>query len=257
MPNDLETWKAERKAALMARDGWLNLIARIDLPFGEHTIGAGAQNALVLPSGPVRLGTLLHDRDGARLRTPDGQTHPFAMASGGFPQLTALPFLLEVHDAGDQPALRVRDLDLPRNIALEYFPENPAWIIRAAWQALPAPEQISIGQKGGVDTDVTLTHRAVFEHQGAEVSLLATHWKSGKPMFVVRDATSGVETYGASRFLIGEDNGDGSITLDFNRAHNPPCAFSQFAICPLPPRSNVLAFAIDAGEKLPDFVPPV
>ncbi|MFM7656159.1 MAG: DUF1684 domain-containing protein [Paracoccaceae bacterium] len=62
------------------------------------------------------------------------------------------------------------------------------------------------------------------------------------------DATSGRETYGAARFLMGEDMHDGGITLDFNRAFTPPCAFTPFAICPLPPRQNVLPFAVTAGE---------
>ena len=70
-------------------------------------------------------------------------------------------------------------------------------------------------------------------------------------MFVIRDATSGRETYGASRFLIGEDMTDDEITLDFNRLHNPPCAFTPFAICPLPPRQNILPFAVTAGELAP------
>ena len=70
-------------------------------------------------------------------------------------------------------------------------------------------------------------------------------------MFVIRDATSGRQTYAASRFLIGDDVADGQITLDFNRAFSPPCAFSDFAICPLPPRSNILPFAVMAGEMWP------
>ena len=70
-------------------------------------------------------------------------------------------------------------------------------------------------------------------------------------MFVIRDQTSGKETYAASRFLIGEDAEDGQITLDFNRAFTPPCGFTDFAICPLPPRENILPFRIAAGELFP------
>ena len=91
-------------------------------------------------------------------------------------------------------------------------------------------------------------HRAHFRHAGHEVGLLVTHWKRGLPMLVFRDATAGAETYAATRFLIAEPAGD-VITLDFNRAHNPPCAFTDFAICPLPPPENRLPFAIRAGER--------
>ena len=68
-------------------------------------------------------------------------------------------------------------------------------------------------------------------------------------MFVIRDQTSGTETYAASRFLIGEEITQGAITLDFNRAFHPPCSFTDFAICPLPPRENILPFRIEAGER--------
>ena len=71
------------------------------------------------------------------------------------------------------------------------------------------------------------------------------------PMFVLRDQTSGHQTYAASRFLIGQDMTATAITLDFNKAHSPPCAFTDLAICPLPPRQNILPFAIQAGELAP------
>ena len=99
-------------------------------------------------------------------------------------------------------------------------------------------------------TRVELTHAARFVHAGREVTLRPTHWKAGKPMFVIRDATAGKETYAASRFLIGEVQGD-QVVLDFNKAFNPPCAFTDFAVCPLPPRQNIMGFEIRAGEKTP------
>jgi uncharacterized protein (DUF1684 family) len=104
--------------------------------------------------------------------------------------------------------------------------------------------------KDGSSAAVTLTHRASFSHQGKTVTLTPTHWKSGQPMFVFRDATAG-ETYPACRFLMGEDAGNGEITLDFNRAFTPPCGFTDYAICPLPPPGNILPFRIAAGELAP------
>lgn len=255
MSSDLDTWKADRKTALEAEDGWLNLIARIDLPPGTHTLGAAPDCALQMPSGPDHLGTIVHDADGVSFTAPGGTPQAFAPAPGGFPQLKVPPFLLEFHDPGDQPALRVRDLTQPRAAALAYFPFDPSWVVEADWVPIGAPQELEIGQKGGSNTNVTVTHEARFDHQGQPVSLAPTHWKAGKPMFVIRDATSGTQTYAASRFLIAEPAADGRITLDFNRAHNPPCAFTDHAICPLPPRSNVLPFAITAGELMPGSDP--
>lgn len=246
----LDQHRAARLTALQAEDGWLNLTDRIEIPSGPQSVGSAPDCGLRLSGGPARLGTLLPVDGGFALQTETG-TAAFVAGPETPPQLRAGPFLLEIHSVADQPALRVRDLTLPRRADLSYFPTDPAWEIRARWQALPSPVSQSIDQKGGAATTVSLTHTAHFQHDGHAITLLATHWKSGKPMFVIRDATSGRQTYAASRFLIGEDATETEITLDFNRAFNPPCAFTDFAICPLPPRENILPFAIRAGELAP------
>ena len=243
-PADLTRWKAHRLAALTAPDGWLNLTDRLEIPPGPQTVGSAPDNALILSRGPAHLGTLL---PGFAFQT-HGAPQPF-VSHGGNPQLQVPPFLLEIHTVDDQPALRVRDLTLPRHAALSYFPHDPTWIIRARWETLATPQSQSIDQRGGKHTAVPLTHRAHFSRDGRAVTLLATHWKGRDPMFVLRDATSGRDTYAAARFLIGQDMTASAITLDFNKAYNPPCAFTDFAICPLPPRENILAFPIRAGER--------
>jgi uncharacterized protein (DUF1684 family) len=238
-------WQADRLAALQAEDGWLNLTDRLEIPPGSPTVGSAGDNDLILSRGPAHLGRL---HPGWSFETTNA-AYPFT--GQGNPMCRAGPFLLEIHTVEGQPALRVRDLTLPRAATLRYFPHDPSWIIRARWEALETPQSQSIDQKGAGATTVTLTHRAHFSHLGHDITLLATHWKSGQPMFVIRDATSGRDTYAASRFLMGEDMTETEITLDFNRAHNPPCAFTDFAICPLPPRQNILPFAVTAGEYAP------
>lgn len=246
----LDQYRAERLAALEAEDGWLNLTDRVDLPPGRSRVGSGAENEVQLQGGPDHLGVLALQGDSATFETPDGRVLAFQPAAGGFPQLRLPPFLLELHTVDGVPALRVRDLTLPRKAVLHHFPFDPAFVITARWERLETPGRQTIGQKGGADTEVPLTHVARFTFAGHEIGLLPTHWKGGKPMFVIRDATSGRETYGASRFLMGEDMTETSIVLDFNRAFTPPCGFTDFAICPLPPRANILPFAVTAGERL-------
>ncbi len=253
--DSLTEWKAKRLAALTAPDGWLNLTDRVDIPEGPQRVGHAPDNDLVLSVGPDHLGVLELTATGASFARPGQAAAAFAPAPGGFAQLTAGPLLLELHTVDGIPALRVRDLTAPRVADLRYFPQAPDWVIRARWERLATPQTATIGQRGGGDTDVTLTHVARFTHDGHDIALVPTHWKAGQPMFVIRDATSGRETYAASRFLMGEDMTQDAITLDFNRAFTPPCGFTPFAICPLPPRQNILPFAVRAGEVMPQDAP--
>lgn len=251
----LEDWRARRLAALAADDGWLNLTDRVPLVPGAQSVGNAAGNDIVLSVGPAHLGMLVLAADGRVTLTPEGAAPlPFIAGPETPPRLTLGRLLLEIHTVEGEPALRVRDLDSAarRDFAgLRYFAPAPAWCIRARWRALPAPEARGIALRGGHAEQVTVTHRAEFEHDGRPVTLLPTHQKAGKPMFVFRDLTARGQTYGAGRFLIPDEIGDDWITLDFNRAFSPPCAFSEHAICPLPPPENVLPFAIEAGEMKP------
>ena len=243
----LADWRAARLAALTAPDGWLNLVARIDLAPGRHLVGAG--QVVLLPSGPALLGTLDLSETGATFARPGAAPQPFLPVPDAFPQLFVDPFLLEIHTVDSVPALRVRDLSQTPSVTVRHFPDDPAWTIRAKWESF-APQVSEVAMKDGSMAAVTLTHRAMFQHQGQTVILTPTHWKAGKPMFVFRDATAG-ETYPACRFLFGEDPSETEITLDFNRAISPPCAFTDFAVCPLPPPGNILPFRIEAGERAP------
>lgn len=243
----LADWRAARLAALAAPDGWLNLVARNELAPGRYLVGALQE--VQLPSGPDLLGTLEIGAEGAAFARPGEAPQTFQPVPDAFPQLRVDPFLLEIHTVDGVPALRVRDLTLAPKVSLRTFPDNPGWTLRAIWESF-APEVSEVAMKDGSRAAVTLTHRATFQHQGKTFTLTPTHWKAGKPMFVFRDATAG-ETYPACRFLFGEDPSDTEITLDFNRAISPPCAFTDFAVCPLPPPGNILPFRIEAGELAP------
>jgi hypothetical protein len=253
---ELAAWRARRLADLAADDGWLNLTDRVPLVPGTQSVGAGAGNDVVLSVGPARLGTLTLAEDGSAAFVAHGASAARRFEPGPEtpPRLLQGRLLLEIHRVEGEAALRVRDLDSAarRSFAgLRYFPADKAWRICARWLALATPEARGIALKGGHAAEVTLTHRAEFEHAGRMVALLPTHRKAGKPMFVFRDLTSRGQTYGAARFLIPDEIGDDWIVLDFNRAFSPPCAFSEHAICPLPPPENLLPFAIEAGELKP------
>ena len=246
---DYDAWHRDRLATLAAPDGWLNLTDRIELGLGRYSLGSGPDCALRLSTGPARIGQLDTTGDRVTLVTDSGQ-HPFVVTNGN-PMLQISGLQLEIMTVDAIRSLRVRDLSRPVTLPeIPRYPVDPAWRITAAWVALDTPQPVQIAMVNGATVTLEQTHRAEFTCQGHNITLTAAHRKAEGPMFVFRDRTAG-ETYGAGRFLYGQENKDGTITLDFNTAFNPPCAFSGHAICPLPPRENILPFRIEAGEKLP------
>lgn len=135
---------------------------------------------------------------------------------------------------------------------IDAFPYDPAWVITAKWEL--NPEGTTLGfehlKDDGKTRDEVLPGRITFSRDGVDYDLAA--FRSGRALqLVFADATNGESSYSVGRFLFVAPNADGTITLDFNRAILPPCAFSYAFNCPLPPRQNRFAFAIEAGEKLP------
>ena len=250
----LDAWKATRLTKLKAPDGWLNIIGRWELEPGAVTVGQAPDNDIVLATGPARLGTLTQDDAGAVTFTP---------ASGGAavhvvpnkrhpPKFTVDGLLLEIMTLNGANALRIRDIASPapdRLPPIAYFPAQPEWRIVAAWVPFAQPKDMTVGTTKDIPTTVEATHKAVFTHEGKTYELVATHGTPESPQFVIRDLTSRDTTYPASRFLFGEEVTPSTIVLDFNKAINPPCAFTDHAVCPLPPPENVLPFRIEAGEK--------
>ncbi|MBB3949452.1 DUF1684 domain-containing protein [Aureimonas jatrophae] len=253
---EFRAWRQRRMDALAAPDGWLNIIGRYPLEDGAIRIGSGPDNDIVLPSGPERVGTLLQNGSDVRYRPADGgPEQQLALSKSAPPRFTSGPLLLEVTTLNGENALRVRDTrPMPdeQRPRLETLPFDPSWCIDAQWVRLDAPHTVEIDTSRSIRTEVEATHKAVFEHGGQRFELLATHGSPDRPQFVFRDATARTgKTYAAARFLFGEDVTDTTIRLDFNRAVSPPCAFTDFAVCPLPPPGNVLSVRIEAGECAP------
>ncbi|ADO42623.1 DUF1684 domain-containing protein [Ketogulonicigenium vulgare] len=244
-----DDWRAARLAGLQADAGWLNITDRVEYGQGTFRIGRAADNDLVLSVGPDHLGTVTRTGSAISFANADGQALPL-----DHNRVTISDLLLEFTALEGHYAIRVRDLSDQARFAfdgLSYFPADPAWRIRADWVALDAPIQQPIDTVAEIATSVTVTHKAVFHHGGQQVELLATHGSADRPMFVLRDLTARDSTYPAARFVFGEDVTADSVTLDFNKAVTPPCGFTPFATCPLPPPQNILPFRIEAGEKRP------
>ena len=267
---EIEAWRVERVAALTKPDGWLTLIGLHFLPPGESTIGSAKDNAVVLAAGPAHVGRVTLAADGkvsfalaegvdakidgqplraAELKLGVGRIKP-TLVNAGTVSLFAI-------DRGGRKALRVKDSAAARRthfLGLDYFPVDPAWRIEARWEPFEKSRLLPVTNMLGQSSPEPVPGKAVFERDGKTYELLPIDEGRDVPLFfVISDATSGKETYGASRFLYVDwpKEGARTIVLDFNRAENPPCAFTPFATCPLPPKENRLPFAVTAGERMP------
>ncbi len=157
--------------------------------------------------------------------------------------------------AGDDGAyaLRVWDSnseDIKKFGSIEAYPYNPDWVITGTFTENPAGTTMGFEhlKDSGKTRDQVIPGEITFTKDSVDYNLAA--FKAGRALqLVFADATNGFDTYSVGRFLFLAPNADGTITLDFNRAVLPPCAFSYNFNCPLPPKQNRFAVAIEAGEK--------
>jgi uncharacterized protein len=246
-----KAWHDRREERLRAPDGWLALTALCWLAPGENAV-PGLPGVFVLEGGKVTL----------RASAADGYTLAGAPVTERTlaTDLAPAPDALQVGarkvlviDRGGALAVRVWDADGPARRSFQgvpAYPADPRWRIVARWEAYASPRQVAISAAAGPPQAGEVPGRAVFTVDGTEVSLEPTQ-EGDELSFVFRDATSRDTTYGAGRFLVAEGPRDGRVVLDFNRAYDPPCAFTAFATCPLPRPENILPVRIEAGEKRP------
>ncbi len=261
----IETWRAERLAALTAPESWLSLIGLHALAPGAQTVGSGADNAIRLRAGPARLGviTLSADRlvtlalEPGVAATIGGQ----AVAQGGLAYTEEAPTQVRfgtasfiVIDRGGNLYLRVRDSETARRrdfVGIDSYPIDPKWRIEAQWVPFEPVRQVPITNILGQTGPQPAPGKAVFVYEGRTHELIAIdEGVEDELFFILTDLTAGEETYGAARFLYTSKPRDGRLMLDFNRVENPPCAFNPYSTCPLPPKENRLPFRLGAGEKM-------
>lgn len=267
---DVEQWRAKRLASLRAPDGWLSYTGSGRLKAGTYSVGSAAANDVVLPGGPAELGMLQVDREGLATIAADARA---GAQMAGEPLLRAvlIPGVAHVNEAsrvqvGDSEfylvrtgsilGWRYRDPQSPRRLGfsgIEHFPVDPKWNIRAQWRPFPAPKQAVLLTSIGTPLPALVPGEAVFEIGGRSYHLQPVLDESAPPsrrlFFLLSDRTSGRETYGGARYVYAEMPTDGVVELDFNRAENPPCAFTPHVVCPIAPAINRLDLAVTAGEK--------
>jgi uncharacterized protein (DUF1684 family) len=161
-----------------------------------------------------------------------------------------------VIERGGRFALRVKDPESARRRSfrgLDWFPVRESYRVTARFVPYEPPKAIPIANVLGTVEPMPSPGYVVFSLNGREFHLdpVLEDPAAKELFFIFRDETAGKQTYPAGRFLYADLPKDGRVVLDFNKAYSPPCAFTSFATCPLPPRQNRLDVRIEAGEKRP------
>ena len=262
---EIDQWRAKRLASLTSESGWLSLIGLFWLKEGRNTFGSDAANDIVIPKVPPRAGEFMLANGVVTFRTP----HPKTFNVDGAP-VSSIELKSDVDEkptivhAGslsfqiikreDRLGVRIKDKENPDRTnfrGLEYFPADPKWRIEARFEPYNPPRTVPILNVLNMETDEPSPGAVAFEVNGKTYRLDAITEKGNPQYFMIfADDTRGKETYGAGRYLyIDPPDANNRIVIDFNKAYSPPCAFTNFATCPLPPQQNILPIRIDAGEK--------
>jgi len=262
----LNAFHAEREKILLADDGWFTVAGLHFLNPGENKFGSDPLNDIVLEYAdvPKQAGVITMKGTTVTIKAADGQTLNYNgkpakegvlhLAENGKPAdtVTYRSTTFFLHYSGPRLAIRVRDQNAPlrKNFSsLKWYPANPKYVVKGKFTPLAAPKVVQAPTILGDLEPFTVPGNVAVTIDGKTANMEA--WKSGDRLwFVFRDLTSADTTYPSARFLYTDAaDKDGNVTLDFNRAQNPPCAYNPWTTCPLPPSANKLPVRIEAGEK--------
>jgi len=264
--SEIESWHQQRITELKGAEGWLNLAGLFWLKEGINTFGSDESNDIVFP----------RDKIAAKAG--------FFMVKSGTVQMNVLPGV-EILDSGiavkakvifhpdsvknsllchgslqwfiikrdDQVGIRLRDLEskaVEEFAGIERYQVNPAWKVSAKVEIPKTQRRISITNVLGQTTEQLSPGTLLFSLDGKEYHLDALEGGKDELFIIFGDRTNEKETYPAGRYMYIKTPDENGITeIDFNKAYNPPCAFTSFATCPLPPAQNILPISVLAGEK--------
>ncbi len=252
---EIATWRQMMEERLRSDNGWLTLTGLYWLREGENTLGSEADADVALPaSAPASVGVIVLQGGQATLRLNGQETgEPLRDDSDaqGATRIEIGSVSFAVIKRGDQYGVRVRDRENPTRQGFTgriWHPVDARWRISATFRAHPEPRTLPVMSVAGIETPMENPGAVEFTIDGQALRLEAFAASESELWFVFKDA--GAESYHGGRFLYAPVNGSEAI-LDFNKAYNPPCAFTAYATCPIPPQANSLPIAIAAGEQTP------
>jgi hypothetical protein len=260
----IEKWQVQRLERLKSKNGWLSLSGLFWLEEGENSFGSDPENDIIFPEkADAFCGMLVLDSGSVTLRVAEGigisvkdsLITEMGLVDDHSENTTRLQqgdLAWNIIKRGDRYGIRLRDHKHPRIDELDHIPSYPiqtSYVVEATLEPFDSPRTMTVATPlEGFTESYECPGILNFRINGKKLTLHP--FTSGSGYFlVIADETSGLDTYGGGRFMYAMPDSSGRIILDFNKAYNPPCAFSPFATCPMPPRENFLPAAIEAGEK--------
>jgi len=231
-------WQKTRDTKLRSPDSWLTLVGLVWLKPGDNSIPTSAGSAAMVRLTGSRV-TLANGDRSERALSYD-EKNPDVIHAGSV--------FFYVIQRGDKFAVRVKDSNSParRNFeGMKYFPINPELHFQARF--VPEAKKIPILNVLGQTEMQDSPGLVEFTYQGKQYRLRPI-FEDQTLFFLFKDPTNKTQTYQAGRMLNTPLPKDGKVDLDFNYSYNPPCTFTPYATCPLPPKENTLSFPVDAGE---------
>ncbi|MGB5814078.1 MAG: DUF1684 domain-containing protein [Thermoanaerobaculia bacterium] len=265
---EIEAWRQDRVDRLTADDGWLTLIGLFWLSEGKNSMGSDPSNTVIFPVGKAPPHAGLIYVSGQKLRL---EAEPSARIVHHGEPVTTLPLLADtqgeptilesgnisfyVIERDKRFGVRMKNPSHPARAefrGIDHYPVSPDWRVVARFEAYKPPKEIPIPTELGTISHQVSWGAIIFELEGQELKLDVLAEPGAEELFIIfADKTTGAETYGGGRYLYAAaPDESGTVIVDFNKAYNPPCVFTTFATCPLPPRQNRLPVRVEAGEKV-------
>ncbi len=261
----VEKWRSAEAADLKKEDGWLTLAGLFWLKDGVNSVGRGSQFDVRLTDNFTqgKFGEIDFKNGVATLKVANGvaaqwdgkpvSTIDLVSDENGKPtEIRVGSEMFYLIRREDRFGIRLKDNQSKARVAfkgMNWFPVNESYRVPAHLEALPEPKELMVPNVLGGHFKMKSPGVLRFALQGQEYSLQPVLQDDGSLFIIFRDASNSSETYSAGRFLNADKPVNGQTTLDFNKAENPPCAFTPYATCPLPPEGNDLPVAIRVGEK--------
>ncbi|MCP3933046.1 MAG: DUF1684 domain-containing protein [Bacteroidetes bacterium] len=263
--NELNNWKAKRLQDLKAPDGWLSLSGLFWLQEGESTFGSDSSNKIIFPSkAPSFMGAVFLEEDSLwtiirndiHVSLRDSLITHCTLNS----DMSGDPTILwhnslnwRVIQRGDKYGIRLRDsanVKIQLFEGINYFPADEKWIVPSQFIQYDTSKTITFKNVLGMEIEMTLEGKLSFTKNDKAYELDVLDGGENYYFLIFSDETTGLETYGGGRYLyVAKADKEWKTMIDFNKAINPPCAFTDFATCLLPPPQNRLDFPVFAGEK--------